>query len=164
MKLNKKIIIVVTALILFCGVIVVGSKVLKDTSADTNDNVSQNLGEKTQREMPSDMTEKFGKEMPGDMSEQSGKDMPADMAEKIGKNMTEGIQGSGTTEGQTTSQLYGLDLTGVSKTGALEIEKVCVSSGDEVNEGDTIFTLTEESVEDTRDILESAVKRYKLKL
>ena len=44
-------------------------------SADTNDNVSQNLGEKTQGEMPSDMTEKFGKEM------------PADMAEKIGKNV-----------------------------------------------------------------------------
>ena len=44
-------------------------------SADTNDNVSQNLGEKTQGEMPSDMTEKFGKER------------PADMAERIGKNV-----------------------------------------------------------------------------
>ena len=42
------------------------------------------------------------------------------------------LQAEGTTSGGTDYQLYNLNLKGTSKTGALEVESVLKSSGDEV--------------------------------
>lgn len=73
------------------------------------------------------------------------------------------LQAEGTTSGGTDYQLYNLNLKGTSKTGALEVESVLKSSGDEVKKGDALIKLTKDSVSDTRKILYKAVKTYKKK-
>lgn len=73
------------------------------------------------------------------------------------------LQAEGTTSGGTDYQLYNLNLMGTSKTGALEVESVLKSSGDEVKKGDALIKLTKDSVSDTRKILYKAVKTYKKK-
>lgn len=73
------------------------------------------------------------------------------------------LQAEGTTSGGTDYQLYNLNLTGTSKTGALKVESVLKSSGDEVKKGDALIKLTKDSVSDTRKILYKAVKSYKKK-
>lgn len=73
------------------------------------------------------------------------------------------LQAEGTTSGGTDYQLYNLNLKGTSKTGALEVESVLKSSGDEVKKGDAIIKLTKDSVSDTRKILYKVVKTYKKK-
>lgn len=73
------------------------------------------------------------------------------------------LQAEGTTSGGTDYQLYNLNLTGTSKTGALEVESVLKSSGDEVKKGDALIKLTKDSVSDTKKILYNAVKSYKKK-
>lgn len=73
------------------------------------------------------------------------------------------LQAEGTTSGGTDYQLYNLNLKGTSKTGALEVESVLKSSGDEVKKGDALIKLTKDSVSDTRKILYKAVKAYKKK-
>lgn len=73
------------------------------------------------------------------------------------------LQAEGTTSGGTDYQLYNLNLTGTSKTGALEVESVLKSSGDEVKKGDALIKLTKGSVSDTKKILYNAVKSYKKK-
>lgn len=73
------------------------------------------------------------------------------------------LQAEGMTSGGTDYQLYNLNLKGTSKTGALEVESVLKSSGDEVKKGDALIKLTKDSVSDTRKILYKAVKTYKKK-
>lgn len=73
------------------------------------------------------------------------------------------LQAEGTTSGGTDYQLYNLNLKGASKTGALEVESVLKSSGDEVKKGDALIKLTKDSVSDTRKIFYKAVKTYKKK-
>lgn len=53
--------------------------------------------------------------------------------ENSGESQSSGtLQAEGTTSGGTDYQLYNLNLAGTSKTGALEVESVLKSSGDEV--------------------------------
>lgn len=73
------------------------------------------------------------------------------------------LQAGGTTSGGTDYQLYSLNLAGTSKTGALEVESVLKSSGDEVKKGEALIKLTKDSVTDTKNILSKAVKTYKKK-
>ncbi len=73
------------------------------------------------------------------------------------------LQAEGTTSGGTDYQLYNLNLAGISKTGALEVESVLKSAGDEVKKGEALIKLTKDSVTDTKSILSKAVKSYKKK-
>lgn len=71
---------------------------------------------------------------------------------------------SGTTTNGATYQLYDLNLTGESESGSLVVSKVNVSEGDTVKKGSTVLTLTQSSVDQTRQILESAVESYQIDL
>lgn len=71
---------------------------------------------------------------------------------------------SGTTTNGATYQLYDLNLTGESESGSLVVSKVNVSEGDTVKKGSTVLTLTPSSVDQTRQILESAVESYQTDL
>ena len=71
---------------------------------------------------------------------------------------------SGTTTNGATYQLYDLNLTGESESGSLVVSKVNVSEGDTVKKGSTVLTLTQSSVDQTRQILESAVESYQTDL
>lgn len=73
------------------------------------------------------------------------------------------LQAEGTTSAGTDYQLYNLNLTGISKTGVLEVESVLKSSGDKVKKGEAFIKLTKESVSNTKSILTNAVKSYKNK-
>lgn len=67
---------------------------------------------------------------------------------------------SGTTTGTTAYQLYDLELS----SGELEVETVSCAAGDTVKKGDTLLTLTKESVEEVKEALEEAVTEYQLEL
>lgn len=70
------------------------------------------------------------------------------------------LQAEGTTSGGTDYQLYNLNLKGTSKTGALEVESVLKSSGDEVKRRCTYKTYKRQCFR-YKKILYKAVKTYK---
>lgn len=70
------------------------------------------------------------------------------------------VSATGTTTGTTSYQPYELKLS----EGGLEVETVLAEAGDTVKEGDPLFTLTKESVEETKKTLEEAAAQYKEEL
>lgn len=71
-----------------------------------------------------------------------------------------GVSAGGTTTGTTDYQLCDFSYRGE----ALIVEKVLVESGDSVKKGDTLYTLTKESVVAVRDALKSNLVTYQIAL
>lgn len=93
------------------------------------------------------------------------------MGQQSGMGMTGGNGGANLTVGNNSgsqssgnSSATGNSSDSSSDEVSLEIEKVCASAGQVVSEGDVLYTLTEDSVEEAKTILKAQITSAKLAL